>query len=87
MQDEGVDDVAPSAVSVLEPPDSEAATRVAVADVRCKDATDLVEIWSRVEAEFQANLLEQHHADMVDLFALRAQALDNARRIVEEHNS
>ena len=57
---------------------------LAMSVVRCNDATDLVEIWSGVEAGIQEELLVEHQAEMGELMALRAQALENAGRIVDK---
>lgn len=57
---------------------------LAVSVVRCNDATDLVEIWSGVEAEMQQELLNEHRSQMEEFLALRAQAVENAERIVRE---
>jgi hypothetical protein len=55
--------------------------RLAVTVVRCNDATDLVEIWSGVEAAIQGQLLEKHRASMREFFQLREQAYENALQI------
>ena len=57
--------------------------RLAVTVVRCNDATDLVEIWSGVEAAIQGQLLEEHSASMRELFQLREQAYENALQIAD----
>lgn len=55
--------------------------RLAVTVVRCNDASDLVEIWSGVEAVIQGQLLEKHRASMREFFQLREQAYENALQI------
>jgi hypothetical protein len=55
--------------------------RLAVTVVRCNDASDLVEIWSGVEAAIQGQLLEKHRASMREFFQLREQAYENALQI------
>lgn len=57
--------------------------RLAVTVVRCNDATDLVEIWSGVEAAIQGQLLEEHRAFFRELFQLREQAYENALQIAD----
>lgn len=57
--------------------------RLAVTVVRCNDATDLVEIWSGVEAAIQGRLLEEHRAFFRELFELREQAYENALQIAD----
>lgn len=57
---------------------------LAVSVVRCNDATDLVEIWSGVEAEMQKELLNEHRSEMEEFLTLRVRALENADRIIRE---
>jgi hypothetical protein len=58
--------------------------RLAVTVVRCNDASDLVEIWSGVEALIQSRLLEEHRAALQELFALREQAVQEALQTVDQ---
>jgi hypothetical protein len=60
---------------------------LAVSVVECNDATDLVEIWSGVEAEIQQKLLTEHRAEMEEFLSLRTHALENADRIVQEESA
>lgn len=82
MATEGIDVNHPYDAGALAPEGSAASRDIAVADVRCKDKTDLVEIWSSVEASIQARLLDENRQSVDELVALRQQAIDNAERIL-----
>jgi hypothetical protein len=80
----GLDDPLDASVLATGPEGGLADIELAMSVVHCNDATDLVEIWSGVEAEIQDGLLQAHAAEMQELLALREQAIANADRIVRE---
>ncbi|MGH3974569.1 MAG: hypothetical protein ACRDS9_14755 [Pseudonocardiaceae bacterium] len=57
---------------------------VAQADVRCKQKTDLVSIWSDVEERIQLDVIRSHREDFEGFMRAKNAELDAARRTLEE---
>ncbi|MFD8691416.1 hypothetical protein [Streptomyces sp. NPDC059651] len=54
----------------------------ATADVACKDSTQLVDTWFRAEADIQASLIEDRHAELAPMKETRLTALGNASTVL-----
>ncbi|MEU6710073.1 hypothetical protein ABZ897_01225 [Nonomuraea sp. NPDC046802] len=57
----------------------------ATADVRCKQETDLVGIWARVDTRIQQNLIREHESDFRQLAEAKARWLEAARQTLPEN--
>jgi hypothetical protein len=57
---------------------------VAEADVRCKQVTDLVSVWSGAEERIQLVAIRSHHEDFEDFMRAKNAELDAARRALKE---
>jgi len=57
---------------------------VAEADVRCKQETDLVAVWSGVEERIQLDVIRSHREDFEGFMRAKNAELDAARRTLEE---
>ncbi|MGH3887347.1 MAG: hypothetical protein ACRDSZ_12405 [Pseudonocardiaceae bacterium] len=57
---------------------------VAEADVRCKQETDLVSVWSGVEERIQLDVIRSHREDFEGFMRAKNAELDAARRTLKE---
>ena len=57
---------------------------VAETDVRCKQETGLVSVWSGVEERIQLDVIRSHHEDFEGFMRAKNAELNAARRTVEE---
>ncbi len=57
---------------------------VAEADVRCKQETDLVSVWSGVEERIQLDAIRSHREDFEGFMRAKNAELDAARRTLQE---
>lgn len=57
---------------------------VAEADVRCKQETDLVSVWSGVEERIQLDVIRSHREDFGGFMRAKNAELDTARRTLEK---
>jgi len=57
---------------------------VAEADVRCKQETDLVSVWSGVEERIQLDVIRSHREDFEGFMRAKNAELDAARRTLEK---